>query len=578
MSCRPINVTLEVNPSTTQKILLTLDKTCNANEQATWKMSFELRAGNLFTTVVKLDVEIDPENHPQAEATAATGLDISQAAQVKIATEIAEDPTSTDDEKRDAAQQIIAVRQTPLFPENRQAENQINSDPARLHQEIIGTDEAFEEMAPNVPVSNPAPTISPPLTELLALRLTVKTSDRGAVFGMATLIAPDLAITSYHVVSGRALDLALNVMVEFAASPSARIQAEVIRWSETADFALLKLPKPVPFPLPAVLLGTVPEIGVRWHSVFQSTQPPINTRVEGKLLAIATVSGTRYLKLSLFEPWRDPEKFFGFSGAPVVVDDHVVAIQAARQDGFLLALPISEIANTSEGAIIRSLMGLPPLEIHAEQSSDESKNEPILGPFSNQVLNIITSADQIRIKRNLPIIYTFDLLKALYEPGSLLSRLAVEAKIDFQSVLGPLPNPTPNTEGAEIDRDLPRVSGNVRRAFVLARVRADEEGSKTIEEWHLVFGVLSSSANQRIRILNEHGVTPEKAKQLAQKTITNHNPVETDQPAPVESAPIGSVAGFALAGYKSDDPFGKDLLDTQNEANALASVLAAKDV
>ena len=114
MPCRPMHVDLEVDPSTTEKILLTLDKTCDANDQATWKMSFELQEGSPLATVVKLDVEIDPENHPQAEATAtAGGLDNKQQGQAKIAAKIAKDPTVSDDDKKDAAQQVIAVKKIP---------------------------------------------------------------------------------------------------------------------------------------------------------------------------------------------------------------------------------------------------------------------------------------------------------------------------------------------------------------------------------------------------------------------------------------------------------------------------------
>ena len=114
MPCRPIHIDLEVDPSTTEKILLTLDKTCDAHDQATWKMSFELQEGNPLATVVKLNVEIDPENHPEAEATATSkGLDNAQQGQAKIAGVVAKDPTVSQDDKEDAAQQVIAVRQMP---------------------------------------------------------------------------------------------------------------------------------------------------------------------------------------------------------------------------------------------------------------------------------------------------------------------------------------------------------------------------------------------------------------------------------------------------------------------------------
>lgn len=113
MPCRPIHVSLEVDPSATEKIVFTLDKTCDANDDATWKMTFELQQGKPLATVVKFSLEIDPENHPQAEATAATGLDSNQQGQAKIAAAVARDPTASPDDRKDAAQQVVAVKEMP---------------------------------------------------------------------------------------------------------------------------------------------------------------------------------------------------------------------------------------------------------------------------------------------------------------------------------------------------------------------------------------------------------------------------------------------------------------------------------
>jgi len=142
MPCRPMHVDLEVDPSATEKILLALDKTCDANDQATWKMTFELQEGHPLATVVKLDVEIDPENHPQAEATAtAKGLDNTQQGQAKIAATVAKDPTVSDDDRKDAAQQVIAVRQIPAnmpseFP---QSSNRVEVHGSPMHYIEAGT-------------------------------------------------------------------------------------------------------------------------------------------------------------------------------------------------------------------------------------------------------------------------------------------------------------------------------------------------------------------------------------------------------------------------------------------------------
>ncbi|GEM_PF-6585074 len=114
MPCRPISVNLEVDPSKTQQILFTLSKTCNANDQATWKLSFTLKEGSPLATVVALSVEIDPINHPQAEATAgAKGLDANQQGQAQIAAAMAKDNTVSKPDKDNALQQVIAVRAMP---------------------------------------------------------------------------------------------------------------------------------------------------------------------------------------------------------------------------------------------------------------------------------------------------------------------------------------------------------------------------------------------------------------------------------------------------------------------------------
>ncbi len=114
MSCRPIAINLEVDPSSTEKIVIGLSCACNSADEATWKMSFELQKGSPLATVVKLTVEIDPVNHPQAEATAnANGLDAAQQGQAKIAAITAQNPVATEAQKNGAAQRVISSRQMP---------------------------------------------------------------------------------------------------------------------------------------------------------------------------------------------------------------------------------------------------------------------------------------------------------------------------------------------------------------------------------------------------------------------------------------------------------------------------------
>jgi hypothetical protein len=114
MSCRPIHLSLEVDPSKIEKIVFTLDCTCDANDQATWKMTFQLQEGSPLATVVNFSLEIDPLNHPQAQATAAArSLDATQQAQAQVAATVAKNPKASQHAKNNAAQKVIAVRQMP---------------------------------------------------------------------------------------------------------------------------------------------------------------------------------------------------------------------------------------------------------------------------------------------------------------------------------------------------------------------------------------------------------------------------------------------------------------------------------
>ena len=118
MSCTPISVSLEVNPSSDRKIVLQLDKICNSDDSAEWKLHFDLQekdaSGNM-TSIIKLDVDINKEHHALAQATADHGLDADQRAQVAIAGDTAkaasQGQASEDDAKQDAGD-IVPARAT----------------------------------------------------------------------------------------------------------------------------------------------------------------------------------------------------------------------------------------------------------------------------------------------------------------------------------------------------------------------------------------------------------------------------------------------------------------------------------
>ena len=117
MSCKPISVSLEVNPSKLRKIVFDLDKICNDDDTVEWKLHFDLQErsdpSDSFLSLVKLDVDINKENHALAEATAKNGLDADQRSQAAVAGDTAKaflEGKATREDAEDDAQGVIEAR------------------------------------------------------------------------------------------------------------------------------------------------------------------------------------------------------------------------------------------------------------------------------------------------------------------------------------------------------------------------------------------------------------------------------------------------------------------------------------
>lgn len=117
MGCSPIAVDLEViTPDQTRKITFGLERDCNNDGTASWTMHFELDEASTpgsFNEVVKLDIEINQENHPKAEATAQNGLDANQTSHAFVAGDTAKAfklGQATLDDVNSDANDVIAAR------------------------------------------------------------------------------------------------------------------------------------------------------------------------------------------------------------------------------------------------------------------------------------------------------------------------------------------------------------------------------------------------------------------------------------------------------------------------------------
>jgi hypothetical protein len=117
MACKPISVALDVEPpSQSTEVIFQLDKICNDDDTVEWKLHFELKKQNAAGTlisVVKVDVDINKEDHPAAAATAKHGMDDNQLAQADATNQTALDKDAgkaTDADVKDQAGQIIPAR------------------------------------------------------------------------------------------------------------------------------------------------------------------------------------------------------------------------------------------------------------------------------------------------------------------------------------------------------------------------------------------------------------------------------------------------------------------------------------
>ena|SRR5215813_2535182 len=104
-------------PNQLRQISLDLAKDSKADGTVTWSLHFKLeertKTIDPFALVVELDVEINPENHDKAEATAQHGLDDDQTSSALVAADTAKAFKNKKVSKRRAiadTQDVIASR------------------------------------------------------------------------------------------------------------------------------------------------------------------------------------------------------------------------------------------------------------------------------------------------------------------------------------------------------------------------------------------------------------------------------------------------------------------------------------
>ena len=112
MACQDLSVDLKVDPPNGDtSVELQLSKICNADDTAEWKLHFELqmKSNGTLQPVVTLDVDINHQDHPAAQATASNGMDTNQRAQANLAGQTALLQTQGAATDADVQQQTAAI-------------------------------------------------------------------------------------------------------------------------------------------------------------------------------------------------------------------------------------------------------------------------------------------------------------------------------------------------------------------------------------------------------------------------------------------------------------------------------------
>jgi len=421
--------------------------------------------------------------------------------------------------------------------------------------------------------------------QLAAIFFTEDTGYRA----MATLVSRQSAITPFHVIQQAGL-LEKNITKGFLQYQSQRqvIPVTVAEIDESADLALLRLERPVPFSVPIQDGELAGQPGSKWTSAV--AYPKLDLAfLRGTFAGSATINGQPHLRLRV-ETRREDIPLQGISGGPVAIAGQFAGIMALGNSSQeeLYAIPLSRILASKLGPELRDLVrGAPDVPSREDSnpftgfssaaretavgeapSSARSETAPWLTAkdierFSEDVRGVLARAKQISENYSKRINHIEHLLLAFAErTGSPFISLLTERKIDLPKLLEPGLGPTPeaqeSTEGEVPEFEgIPAVSANVRRAIHAAIAQATAEGQQTMELAHLLFGVLSTTRNPQVAELNRLGIAPSR--------------VTLPSAAPVDRKTF-------LAGYNSDEAAGTDLLKIDEEVNALASVLAAKDV
>lgn len=443
-----------------------------------------------------------------------------------------------------------------------------------------------------------------PLLELIALRLSSAGPDNEPTSGMATLLSPEFAVTTLRVIQ----DKGSEVVLHFDLWPeSFSVPARIVLGDEDTDLAILKLEGKLPSQLPP-LIDFVRDLtavqGQRWESLLLTSSPRFRTRLMGPI-----DSGEEGGRILVSDDDVPPHA--GLVGAPVVVNNALFGIIAHhtiepmpppgsnKTHGLRLTAILSDAIdrvykrvtqeqetsgsssrasgsmsiNAPAGTIV--IGADPPVAttstpVPAPEPDSDIDLAALFKRLSKASRRALEHAEGIQSKMGRGKVHTEQLIAGLYQKkdGELRSLMRT-ANVDEKDLFGILDKQArrklprlPEYEPVSLSA-LPPLSQHVEEGLINAHKAADEDKSEAINNWHLLYGVLSVEDCDLAMTLRARGLEKEKVRR---------------GPSPERTGAPGT-ARPNIAGFSSDDPRqGTDRFGITREVKALCSVLAAKSV
>jgi hypothetical protein len=449
---------------------------------------------------------------------------------------------------------------------------------------------------------------SQPLAMLLAARLTIQSGSR-LYHAMATLLSPTLAVIPLEATldAGVLQGPSQTMTIWPLSAPSVPVKATIQATDTQRNFVALQLAVAVPFPASSdtVRVTDVPA-GTEWQSFFFSSDADQRGRIiQGTTRGNVVFGRRRYLRLDSSVSPPGP----GIFGAPVIVGDKLVGFVAWADQtlGFLGAVSVEAMAESKRTDAIRSLFSgtladapdsLDVSFVEAPESLsssipdnlDASSSEPSPKPsswitqetfnrFSSEARVVLSRAKRFRKDPKSPI-RTSHLLHAFREHAAnrieegrstALADFVIAHDSDLVHVLVRGPDLRFQKEAPAPLESPPSVSDNVRSALLIAIEKAGAD--PTIEDSHLLFGVLSTVENTRVQELNRRGMTPERVPLAS----------PTSQSGPFPTTQLGPSTHVARDRWTTEDSLGhfpyayaiyRFLTDTKTEPPLAISIQA----